>query len=78
MSEKEYGPADTLTVLAMNEASSPCAVYQSPLSKTLTVSFSWSGRALKNLMNPPSSSTYVKRLVATKNKTSVVNLELWS
>jgi hypothetical protein len=46
-----------LTVRAMKDASSPCAVYQSPRSKTLTVSLSFWGRFLKNFINPPSSST---------------------
>jgi hypothetical protein len=50
----------TLTVCAMNEASSPWAVYQSPRSKTRTVSSFFADKDLKNLMNPPSSSTYVE------------------
>lgn len=34
------------TVRAMNDALSPCAVYQSPLSNTLTVSSPVSGKFL--------------------------------
>lgn len=46
-----------LTIRAMKAASSPCALYQSPLSKIRIVSSSLAGRPRKNLINPTSSST---------------------
>jgi len=41
----------------MKAASSPCALYQSPLSKIRIVSSSLAGRPRKNLIKPTSSST---------------------
>lgn len=43
----------------MKAASSPCEVYQSPRSKTRTVSSSFAGRPRKKRIKPTSSSTYV-------------------
>ncbi len=46
-----------LTVLAIKAASSPCEVYQSPLSKIRMVSSSLTGKSRKKRINPISSST---------------------
>jgi hypothetical protein len=54
----ELGDKQWHTVRAMKKASSPWPEKKSPRSNSRMVSSSLAGRALKNLMKPPSSSTF--------------------
>jgi len=67
-----------LTVRAMKAASSPCALYQSPLSKIRIVSSSLAGRPRKNLIKPTSSSTCTTISNWTPSQRLPSHLHLWT
>lgn len=67
-----------LTVRAINDASSPWALYQSPRSNMRTVSSSFSGSDLKKRMKPPSSSSYQAELASWKRPEMHIHLQTLS